>query len=206
MRPVIHHKTGNFYLIIEETIIDTTNSEPEDKQMVLYMNLNGMKFVRERAEFFKKFKVVYENDIHYIDRKYINQDQVKFLNEASAKLGNMSQEEFDEKTKDYNDGVDEDEWGNNAKAIMNSELTSTQKIAEGIVGKIQKIEDMSKEEYENYMKNNVKGLTEAQEIAEDIREYFYTRCPRCNSRTFNTPSGVVCEEGHGGLLTKEECE
>ena len=31
------------------------------------------------------------------------------------------------------------------------------------------------------------------------------KCPVCNADTFNTPSGIVCTNGHGGITPVEEC-
>lgn len=69
MRPVKHDKTGTIYLLIEE-IIDCTNSE-KDKPMILYMNLDGKKFVREKSEFWMKFSSIDSSDVHHIDRKKV---------------------------------------------------------------------------------------------------------------------------------------
>lgn len=67
IRPVKHDKTGKVYLIIRE-IIDCTNSE-NDKPMILYMNLDGMMFVREKSEFWYKFSSIDSSDVIHRDRR-----------------------------------------------------------------------------------------------------------------------------------------
>lgn len=56
MLTVIHKKTGNKYYIIQENIIDATNSR-DGETVILYENEQGMKFVRETNEFWNKFKL-----------------------------------------------------------------------------------------------------------------------------------------------------
>ena len=67
MQTVVHNKTGNVYLVLEN-LTDCTNSEG-DKDMVLYMNLQGRRFVRELNEFYEKFTPVDPSDIKYVKRK-----------------------------------------------------------------------------------------------------------------------------------------
>ena len=63
LRPVIHHKTNKIYIFIDE-IIDSTNSE-NDKLMILYMNMDGQLFVREKSEFWMKFDCIDSSRIKY---------------------------------------------------------------------------------------------------------------------------------------------
>jgi hypothetical protein len=67
MRAAKHDKTGKIYFILDE-IPDCTNSE-KDKPMILYMNLEGQRFVRERSEFWLKFSSIDNSDIHHVDRR-----------------------------------------------------------------------------------------------------------------------------------------
>ena len=52
----IHKKTGNIYEVISLDATDCTN-ERDGTQVVIY-RCDGMMFVRERAEFLEKFKLV----------------------------------------------------------------------------------------------------------------------------------------------------
>jgi len=59
---VVHIKTGNVYEILYEDIINATNAQ-DGQEMIMYKNKDGMIFVREKKEFFEKFrKLVCEND------------------------------------------------------------------------------------------------------------------------------------------------
>ena len=53
---VTHVKTGNIYNVLREDIIDTTNVRGGDEKVVLYQNIGGDLFVRERQEFWEKFR------------------------------------------------------------------------------------------------------------------------------------------------------
>jgi hypothetical protein len=63
-----HHKTGKVYIVIDRHVIDTTNSQ-DDRPMVLYSNLQGKLFVRDKGEFFYKFSMVDWSDVHHVDRR-----------------------------------------------------------------------------------------------------------------------------------------
>ena len=52
---VIHKKTGNMYILLNDDLIECTNGR-EEKKYCLYVNLEGMVFVRERSEFYQKFE------------------------------------------------------------------------------------------------------------------------------------------------------
>ena len=52
----IHKKTGNIYFLLNDNLIECTNGR-EEKKYCLYANLEGVLFVRERDEFYQKFKV-----------------------------------------------------------------------------------------------------------------------------------------------------
>lgn len=52
---VIHKKTGNMYILLNDELIECTNGR-EDKKYCLYVNLEGMVFVREQDEFYQKFE------------------------------------------------------------------------------------------------------------------------------------------------------
>ena len=58
----VHNKTNNIYIMVDEEVIDCTNSS-EDKYMVLYHNLSGQFFVREREEFFEKFTAISPREV-----------------------------------------------------------------------------------------------------------------------------------------------
>ena len=66
MRPVEHNKTGNIYFIIQDEIIDATNSS-NNQAMVLYMNMRGELFVREKNEFWIKFSSISEQSLEWIN-------------------------------------------------------------------------------------------------------------------------------------------
>jgi hypothetical protein len=135
MKPVIHHKTGNIYLLIEE-IIDCTNSE-KDKWMVLYQNLKGQYFVRERSEFRIKFGDLDERDVCYKERN--------ILDEASRK-------EFERVKIKLADGIDE---------YQDHKYNTFDKTVVYIKGAV---------------------------------------CPKCNANVYDSPSGLVCDNGHGGIV------
>ena len=50
-----HKKTGNTYFLLNDDLIECTNGR-EEKKYCLYVNLEGMAFVRERDEFYQKFE------------------------------------------------------------------------------------------------------------------------------------------------------
>lgn len=50
-----HKKTGNIYILLNDELIECTNGR-EEKTYCLYVNLEGMVFVRERDEFYQKFE------------------------------------------------------------------------------------------------------------------------------------------------------
>lgn len=52
---VIHKKTGNMYILLNDELIECTNGR-EDKKYCLYVNLEGMVFIREHDEFYQKFE------------------------------------------------------------------------------------------------------------------------------------------------------
>lgn len=52
---VIHKKTGNMYILLNDDLIECTNGR-EDKKYCLYVNLEGMVFIREHDEFYQKFE------------------------------------------------------------------------------------------------------------------------------------------------------
>lgn len=54
VKKVVHNKTGNIYILLNDQIIECTNGR-EEKKYCLYVNLEGMVFVRERDEFYNKF-------------------------------------------------------------------------------------------------------------------------------------------------------
>ena len=51
----IHKKTGNIYFLLNDNLIECTNGR-EEKKYCLYVNLEGMVFIRERDEFYQKFE------------------------------------------------------------------------------------------------------------------------------------------------------
>lgn len=51
----IHKKTGNMYLLLNDDLIECTNGR-EEKKYCMYVNQEGMVFVRERDEFYQKFE------------------------------------------------------------------------------------------------------------------------------------------------------
>ena len=51
----IHKKTGNMYFLLNDYLIECTNGRVE-KKYCLYVNIEGMVFVRERDEFYQKFE------------------------------------------------------------------------------------------------------------------------------------------------------
>lgn len=54
---VVHNKTGNFYKILDSTVINTTNAAGGDVVMILYQNQSGQLFVRDDIEFRDKFTI-----------------------------------------------------------------------------------------------------------------------------------------------------
>ena len=52
---LIHKKTGNTYFLLNDDLIECTNGR-EEKKYCLYVNIEGMVFVRERDEFYQKFE------------------------------------------------------------------------------------------------------------------------------------------------------
>ena len=54
---VKHKKTGNFYWIIAEDVIECTNGR-EELLYVVYENFDGKLFCREKKEFWEKFELV----------------------------------------------------------------------------------------------------------------------------------------------------
>lgn len=50
-----HKKTGNIYMLLNDELIECTNGR-EEKKYCLYVNQEGMVFVRERDEFYQKFE------------------------------------------------------------------------------------------------------------------------------------------------------
>lgn len=57
VKQLIHKKTGNTYFLLNDDLIECTNGR-EDKKYCLYVNLEGMVFVREHNEFYQKFTVL----------------------------------------------------------------------------------------------------------------------------------------------------
>lgn len=57
VKQLIHKKTGNTYFLLNDDLIECTNGR-EDKKYCLYVNLEGMVFVREHDEFYQKFTVL----------------------------------------------------------------------------------------------------------------------------------------------------
>lgn len=57
VKQLIHKKTGNTYFLLNDELIECTNGR-EDKKYCLYVNLEGMVFVREHDEFYQKFTVL----------------------------------------------------------------------------------------------------------------------------------------------------
>lgn len=55
MKQFIHKKTGNTYFLLNDELIECTNGR-EDKKYCLYVNLEGMVFIREHDEFYQKFE------------------------------------------------------------------------------------------------------------------------------------------------------
>lgn len=55
VKKVVHKKTGNMYILLNDDLIECTNGR-EDKKYCLYANLEGMVFVREHDEFYQKFE------------------------------------------------------------------------------------------------------------------------------------------------------
>ena len=51
----IHKKTRNTYFLLNDDLIECTNGR-EEKKYCLYVNIEGMVFVRERDEFYQKFE------------------------------------------------------------------------------------------------------------------------------------------------------
>lgn len=54
---VVHNKTGNFYKILDSTVINTTNAAGGDVVMILYQSQSGQLFVRDDIEFWDKFTI-----------------------------------------------------------------------------------------------------------------------------------------------------
>lgn len=54
MKAFVHTKTGNIYYLVADNVIDCTNSR-DNTTCVLYTR-DGKLFVRERNEFYNKFK------------------------------------------------------------------------------------------------------------------------------------------------------
>lgn len=54
VKKFFHNKTGNIYILLNDDLIECTNGR-EDKKYCLYVNLEGMVFVREHDEFYQKF-------------------------------------------------------------------------------------------------------------------------------------------------------
>lgn len=54
---VVHNKTGNFYKILDSTVINTTNAAGGDVVMILYQSQSGQLFVRDDIEFRDKFTI-----------------------------------------------------------------------------------------------------------------------------------------------------
>jgi len=61
MRTVKHDKTGNIYLAIQ-VVTNATNSK-DGESMMLYMNLEGMHFVRDIKEFWEKFTPIQSSSV-----------------------------------------------------------------------------------------------------------------------------------------------
>ena len=57
VKQLIHKKTGNTYFLLNDELIECTNGR-EDKKYCLYVNLEGMVFIREHDEFYQKFTVL----------------------------------------------------------------------------------------------------------------------------------------------------
>ena len=62
---VTNDKTGKVYLVIDNDVTDCTNVR-DGESGVLYMDLFGKTFVRERNEFCKKFTVIQPDDVKYV--------------------------------------------------------------------------------------------------------------------------------------------
>jgi len=75
----LHNKSGNIYLVIDE-IIDATNAS-KDKPMILYSNLQGRLFVRDKGEFYYKFTVIDPSDVRYIDRRKEYEEEQRKLSQ-----------------------------------------------------------------------------------------------------------------------------
>jgi len=54
MNLVSHNKTKNIYILLEEKVKNCTNDR-DGQEMVFYASPDGMKFTRDRAEFWEKF-------------------------------------------------------------------------------------------------------------------------------------------------------
>jgi hypothetical protein len=66
MKLVRHNKTGNIYFILDENVIDSTNSS-NDKIMVHYINLEKEQFVREKSEFWCNFSEINSSYLRIVD-------------------------------------------------------------------------------------------------------------------------------------------
>ena len=55
MYTVEHLKTGHIYYVVNDNVINATNHD-DGVIMVLYVNTDNMCFVRERNEFWQKFR------------------------------------------------------------------------------------------------------------------------------------------------------
>ena len=54
MKTVTHKKTGNVYIVMEESVKNCTNAN-DGQIMVYYRSLDGLHFARDRDEFWTKF-------------------------------------------------------------------------------------------------------------------------------------------------------
>ena len=65
-RPVKHIKTGNIYYLLD-FVVNATNGDENDNDMALYMNEQGLLFVRNTEEFWEKFEEVYTVPEHLLN-------------------------------------------------------------------------------------------------------------------------------------------
>ena len=62
MKTVSHNKTGNIYIVMEESVKNCTNAN-DGQMMVFYSSLDGKKFTRDQNEFWEKFTQINPDSI-----------------------------------------------------------------------------------------------------------------------------------------------
>lgn len=86
---VRHKKTGNIYDVERLSVINCTNAN--DGQLMVLYHRNGLHFVREQTEFFKKFENV--NQVNLIAEEW-KQELKKFIDEHIDQIRNLPKQKY----------------------------------------------------------------------------------------------------------------